>query len=221
MHTPTAAQNATNTTAVGTTMSRPSSQPQSLWTQTLHDIPHEDVISVHSVNTFVPLILIRELLPLMGATSSAETPPPPSNPLHPAGYITNVTLRDGTFDSSMPSPSTSSPRLRKTRHHVHTNMSKAALNMITETEAAARWHDRRVCMNSVDPGYMSAAPGFGRNGRTRLDWDDGAGRVLWPLAVGWGRKAARAGNGLGAAGKVIWGQFRKHYTPSRWGGEGV
>ena len=76
-------------------------------------------------------------------------------------------------------------------------------------------------MNSVDPGYMSAGPGFGRNGRTPLGWDDGAGRVLWPLAVGWGRKAARAGNGPGAAGRVIWGQFLKHYTPSRWGGEGV
>jgi NAD(P)-dependent dehydrogenase (short-subunit alcohol dehydrogenase family) len=220
MHTPNAAQNETNTTAVGSTMSRPSSRPQSSWTQTLHDIPYEDVISAHSVNTFVPLILIRELLPLMGATLSAETPPA-SNPLHPAGYITNVTSREGTFDSSIPSPSTSSPRLRKTRHHVHTNMSKAALNMITETEAAACWHDRRVCMNSVDPGYMSAAPGFGRNGRTPLGWDDGAGRVLWPLAVGWGRKAARAGNGPGAAGRVIWGQFLKHYTPSRWGGEGV
>lgn len=223
---PNAAQNET-TVPASSTVSRPSPRPQSSWTQTLPEIPYEDVISAHSVNTFVPLILIRELLPLMGTTPSVDAPPAdrahphPSNTVQPAGYIINVTSREGIFDSSLQSPSTTRPRLRKTHHHVHTNMSKAALNMITETEAAACWHDRRVCMNSVDPGYMSAAPGFGSNGRTPLGWEDGAGRVLWPLAVGWGRKAARVGNGPGAAGRAVWGQFLKHYTSSRWGGEVV
>lgn len=39
-------------------------------------------------------------------------------------------------------------------------MSKAALNMITETEAAEAWKEYRVAMNTVDPGYMSATPEF-------------------------------------------------------------
>jgi NAD(P)-dependent dehydrogenase (short-subunit alcohol dehydrogenase family) len=81
-------------------------------------------------------------------------------------------------------------------------MSKAALNMITETEAAACWHDRCVCMNSVHPGYMSAAPGFGRNGNVPLGWEDGAGRVLWPVAVGWGKREVSNGKG----GRAVWGK---------------
>jgi hypothetical protein len=85
--------------------------------------------------------------------------------------------------------------------------------MITETEAAACWHDKRVCMNSVDPGYMSAAPGFGMN--IPLGWEDGAGRVLWPVAVGWGKEVVRNS----AGGRAVWGKFLKHYRPSQWGGE--
>jgi NAD(P)-dependent dehydrogenase (short-subunit alcohol dehydrogenase family) len=200
-------------------LSQFSTRPHSSWTQTLPEIPYEDVISAHSVNTFVPLILIRELLPLMGTEISMDTPPseprladpsrtPTSNSLDPAGYIINVSSREGIFDSLQSSAGT----LRKTQHHVHTNMSKAALNMITETEAATCWHDRRVCMNSVDPGYMSAAPGFGRN--VPLGWEDGAGRVLWPVAVGWGKQD-------GSRPRAVWGRFLKHYRPSRWGGEGL
>ena len=68
-------------------------------------------------------------------------------------------------------------------------------------------------MNSVDPGYMSAAPGFGEN--IPLGWEDGAGRVLWPVAAGWGKEVVRNG----AGGRAVWGRFLKHYRPSRWGGE--
>jgi hypothetical protein len=49
-----------------------SGQVKSSWMQTLHDIPYEDVISAHSVNTFTPLILCRELLPLMGSDSHTQ-----------------------------------------------------------------------------------------------------------------------------------------------------
>ena len=205
-------------------LSRRSTRPPSSWTQTLSEIPYEDVISAHSVNTFVPLILIRELLPLMGTASFVEAPPlepqvaDPTNTakpalLHPAAYIINVSSREGIFDSLQSSNSFGSAHLRKTPHHVHTNMSKAALNMITETEAAACWHDKRVCMNSVDPGFMSAAPGFGEN--IPLGWEDGAGRVLWPVAVGWGKEVVRNS----AGGRAVWGRFLKHYRPSQWGGE--
>jgi NAD(P)-dependent dehydrogenase (short-subunit alcohol dehydrogenase family) len=190
-------------------LSRTSTRPPSSWTQTLPEIPYEDVISAHSVNTFVPLILIRELLPLMGTASFVEGP----RPVDPAAYIINVSSREGIFDSLQSSNSFGSVHLRKTQHHVHTNMSKAALNMITETEAAACWHDKRVCMNSVDPGYMSAAPGFGMN--IPLGWEDGAGRVLWPVAVGWGKEVVRNS----AGGRAVWGKFLKHYRPSQWGGE--
>jgi hypothetical protein len=50
---PVAAHSETPTPATGI-LSRPSTRPPSSWTQTLPEIPYEDVISAHSINTFVP-----------------------------------------------------------------------------------------------------------------------------------------------------------------------
>jgi NAD(P)-dependent dehydrogenase (short-subunit alcohol dehydrogenase family) len=82
-------------------------------------------------------------------------------------------------------------------------MSKAALNMLTETEASTAWVKCKVAVNSVDPGYMSADPVWqemvGRKGeKCPIGWEDGAGRVLWPIAKG-------------EKGEVIWGRFLKHF----------
>ncbi|KAK0716858.1 hypothetical protein B0T26DRAFT_751005 [Lasiosphaeria miniovina] len=173
------------------------------WVQTLDEIPYEDIVSAQAVNAFVPLILCRELLPLMGGGKSTTTtmtvsdtlppppppPPPPSEPKQPRreskpktggaarkplGYIINVSSREGLFEAR---PWHSAKRAT----HVHTNMTKAAVNMITQTEPAAAWQARRVAMNTVDPGYMSPAPemdgAYGGEGRP-LGWEDGAGRVL-------------------------------------------
>jgi NAD(P)-dependent dehydrogenase (short-subunit alcohol dehydrogenase family) len=147
---------------------------QSSWTQKLPNIPYEDVISAHSINTFVPFILLRELFPIMASTPS----PPPSSA--PSGYIINISSREGIPESR---PIHSS----KAGHHVHTNMTKAALNMLTETEASEASRNSRVAINSVDPGYMSADPQWmemvGREDeKYPLEWEDGAGRVLWAVA---------------------------------------
>ncbi|KAF5336514.1 hypothetical protein D9611_006569 [Ephemerocybe angulata] len=167
---------------------------KSSWTQSISEIPYEDVISAHSINTFVPFILMRELLPLM----PPKIPHPPTSlePILPSGYIINVSSREGLFERS---PTATS----KNGMHVHTNMSKAALNMLTETEAASAWKLHRVAVNSVDPGYMSADPMFmetlGRAGEPcPIGWEDGAGRVLWPVAKG-------------EKGEVVWGRFLKHF----------
>ncbi|KAJ4392801.1 hypothetical protein N0V91_011251 [Didymella pomorum] len=144
------------TTSIGTS-SELETYTKSSWVQSLFEIPHEDVISAHSVNTFVPLILRRELLPLMG---EKQTLPENSDDLQyeaahskPEGYIVNVSSREGIFEDRTRSTG-------KAGKQVHTNMSKAALNMITETEAASAWQTRRIAMNMVDPGYMSAAPEY-------------------------------------------------------------
>lgn len=179
----------------------------SSWVQTLPDIPYEDIISAHAVNTFVPLILCRELLPLMGSptttAASAESQTSPQQQRgsiqssaggKPLGYIVNVSSREGLFERRPEHPA-------KRGTHVHTNMTKAAVNMIVHTEAAGAWRARRVAMNTVDPGFMSAAPEtdllFG--GVRPLDWEDGAGRVLWPVAVG------------ETQGTAVWGRFLKHF----------
>ncbi|KAK7728898.1 hypothetical protein SLS57_002130 [Botryosphaeria dothidea] len=161
----------------------------------LFEIPYEDVISAHAVNTFVPLILCRELLPLMGGTKDPSGHSD-TGPLldKPEGYIINVSSREGIFEDRTNSTA-------KGGKHVHTNMSKAALNMITETESATAWQTRRVAMNTVDPGYMSAAPEYedAFDGIRPIGWEDGAGRVLWPVAMG------------EMEGEAIWGRFLKHY----------
>lgn len=163
---------------------------KSSWVQSLFEIPYEDLISAHAINTFVPLILIRELLPNMGH-------PNPAFALatnRPHGYIVNVSSREGIFEDRTRANA-------KNGKHVHTNMSKAALNMITETEAVGAWKTRRVAMNTVDPGYMSAAPECERafGGIRPIGWEDGAGRVLWPIAVG------------ELDDQPVWGRFLKHY----------
>ncbi|ESZ98099.1 hypothetical protein SBOR_1478 [Sclerotinia borealis F-4128] len=172
-------------------------EPKTSWVQNLYEIPYEDVISAHSVNTFVPLILIRELLPLMGNSHLHTTTN--NQPTKPLAHIINVSAREGIFESA--------PTNRhKNGYHVHTNLTKAALNMLTETEAAAAWRDRKVAMNSVDPGYLSAAKEVieNREGRGEwegcpIGWEDGAARVLWSVAVGESGKGA------------VWGRFLKDF----------
>jgi NAD(P)-dependent dehydrogenase (short-subunit alcohol dehydrogenase family) len=163
---------------------------KSSWTQKLDEIPYEDVIAAHSVNAFVPLMLIRELLPMM--TTVIQT----SGSLKPSSYIVNVSSREGI-------PEKTPSHAAKRGKHVHTNMSKAALNMLTETEASEAWKTRRVAMNSVDPGYMSADPEWlkvvGQADMVcPLRWEDGAARVLWPIAQG-------------ERGIPIWGRFLRNF----------
>ncbi|KAK8098366.1 uncharacterized protein PG998_013852 [Apiospora kogelbergensis] len=178
----------------------------SSWVQTLADIPYEDVISAHSVNTFVPLILIRELMPLMKHApvhfTSGQGVRGPHQP-GPGAYIVNVSSREGIFERSPKSAS-------KNGKHVHTNMSKAGLNMITETEAYTAWRLSRVAMNTVDPGYMSAAPECEQShgGERPIGWEDGAGRVLWPIAIGEKSRTDQRS-------EPIWGRFLKHYGATR------
>lgn len=184
-----------NDTTTGTLVKPP--EPSS-WVQSLSEIPFEDVITAHSINTFVPLTLIQELLPIMDHRKQDDSKQAQT------GHIINVSSREGIFEVS--------PKHRaKNGKHVHTNMSKAGLNMITETEASNAWQKYRVCMNTVDPGYMSAAPEYEQayGGERPLGWEDGAGRVLWPIAIGEGnqeidREMAKMGPYLGPIPEALW-----------------
>ncbi|KAK4161383.1 3-oxoacyl-reductase 4 [Cladorrhinum sp. PSN259] len=161
---------------------------KSSWIQTISEIPYEEVVSAHAINALVPLILCRELLPIMGNSS------PPPGKTKPLGYILNISSREGLFEH-LPM------HLRKKGTKVHNNMNKAALNMITQTEAGTAWKNRRVAMNSIDPGYLSHAPEMDAHhgGELPLSWEDGVGRVLWPVAIG------------EVEGDAVWGRFLKHY----------
>jgi len=167
----------------------------SSWVQSLPEIPYEDFVATFSINSLVPVILVRELTPYMIAPSvAADAFTSGGKSFRPVAYVINVSSREGIFEAD---PAHAS----KAGHHLHTNMSKAALNMMTETEAGVLWSRHHIAMNTVDPGYMSAAPEYenAHGGRRPIGWEDGAGRVLWPVAIG------------EREGRAVWGRFLKHY----------
>jgi NAD(P)-dependent dehydrogenase (short-subunit alcohol dehydrogenase family) len=93
--------------------------------------------------------------------------------------------------------------------HPHTNMAKAALNMLTRTSAAELLSDG-ILMTSVDTGWITderphptkmrlAAEGF----KAPLDLVDGAARVYDPIV-------------RGESGEDVCGCFLKDYARSPW-----
>ena len=99
----------------------------------------------------------------------------------------------------------------KTPHHPHTNMAKAALNMMTRTSAEA-WAKDRVYMNSVDTGWINDENPRAKAARIAEDHDfqtpidevDAAARILDPVFTGV------------ATGARVYGQFLHNYRPSEW-----
>jgi NAD(P)-dependent dehydrogenase (short-subunit alcohol dehydrogenase family) len=99
----------------------------------------------------------------------------------------------------------------KTTRHPHTNMAKAALNMMTRT-AAADYHADGIHMNSVDTGWVTDEDAAEIAARKRveqrfhppLDIVDGAARIVDPIIDGI------------RTGAHVWGKFLKDFRETEW-----
>ncbi len=100
------------------------------WRLKIADVPAPEMLEVQLVNAVAPFILCSRLAPLMRR--------------HPTGqkHIVNVTAMEGKFH-----------RFTKSNRHPHTNMAKAALNMMTHTSASDLAEDG-IYMNAVDTGWV-------------------------------------------------------------------
>ncbi len=158
------------------------------WRLLLHEVPSVELLEVQLVNAIAPFIINARLKPLMLRTSERDK------------HIVNVSAMEGQFY-----------RNSKTTRHPHTNMAKAALNMMTRTSATDYVQDG-IHMNSVDTGWVTdedAAEIAARKVENHrfhppLDIVDGAARIVDPIITG-----MRTGN-------HVWGQFLKDYRQTDW-----
>jgi NAD(P)-dependent dehydrogenase (short-subunit alcohol dehydrogenase family) len=158
------------------------------WRLPLAEVSTVELLEVQLVNAVAPFVLCARLKPLMLKNATGDR------------HIVNVSAMEGQFY-----------RTFKTDKHPHTNMAKAALNMLTRTSAADYVKDG-IHMNSVDTGWVTdedAAEIAARKTREQgfhppLDIVDGAARICDPIFSGI------------TTGKHAWGVFFKDYAPTHW-----
>ncbi|MDT5080415.1 MAG: hypothetical protein QOJ80_5052, partial [Mycobacterium sp.] len=157
------------------------------WTQRVHEVDAMELLEVQLCNQTAPFILVSRLRPAMAASTARRK------------YVVNVSAMEGQFSRPYKGPG-----------HPHTNMAKAALNMLTRTSAAEMLARDGILMTAVDTGWITderphptkmrlADEGF----HAPLDLVDGAARVYDPIV-------------RGESGEDVHGCFLKDYSPSNW-----
>src|SRR5690606_6404628 len=137
------------------------------WNSNLDEISLHELIEVNLINQLAPYYLVKELKPALLKSAFREK------------FIINVTSSEGMFSYTA-----------KTSFHPHTNMTKAALNMMTRTSAGELAEDN-IYMSSVDVGWISTGAReslrkeqFEKGYIPPLDPVDGASRILHPIISG-------------------------------------
>ena len=157
------------------------------WTQHVDQVDAMELLEVQLCNQTAPFILVSRLRPAMAAAPARRK------------YIVNVSAMEGVFSRGYKGPG-----------HPHTNMAKAALNMLTRTSAAEMLQTDGILMTAVDTGWITderphptklrlAEEGF----HAPLDLVDGAARVYDPIV-------------RGEAGEDVFGCFLKDYAKAPW-----
>ena len=168
----------------------PDTQTNNSWTQKVEEVDPLELLEVQLCNSTAPFILVSRLRPALRAAVRQGAR---------RAYVVNVSAMEGQFG-----------RRYKGAGHPHTNMAKAALNMLTRTSAGEMFETDRILMTAVDTGWITderphqeklriAAEGW----HAPLDLVDGAARVYDPIV-------------RGEAGEDIYGCFVKDFEPSPW-----
>jgi NAD(P)-dependent dehydrogenase (short-subunit alcohol dehydrogenase family) len=170
----------------------PDVQLNNSWTQTVGEVDPLELLEVQLCNSIAPFLLVSRLRPSLAAAAAAAS--------SKRSYVVNVSAMEGQFGG----------RRYKGAGHPHTNMAKAALNMMTRTSSEEMFKTDGILMTAVDTGWITderphheklriAAEGW----HAPLDLVDGAARVYDPVVQG-------------EAGVDIYGCFLKDYEPAPW-----
>lgn len=134
------------------------------WNSKLEEIDLKELLEVNLINHIAPYRLIQGLKSCMMASEKSEK------------WIINITSSEGMFSYH-----------NKTADHPHTNMTKAALNMLTRTTAQDFVKDQ-IYMCAVDVGWISTGAieplrqkQFDKGMIPPLDSVDGASRIMHPI----------------------------------------
>ncbi len=158
------------------------------WRMTLDEVSTPELLEVQLVNAVAPFILAGRLRDLMKRTPGTVK------------HVVNVSAMEGSFS-----------RGTKTDKHPHTNMAKAALNMMTLTSAPDYAKDG-ILMNAVDTGWVTDEdPAHHAHRKINdlgfqppLDIVDGAARVIDPIFT------------IANGDAPYFGRFLKDYKPTNW-----